>query len=611
MLLEVGSLRSAGNGSYCLATFPGRSAKNRQSRVTIVCARGKAIDGSSSSSGTKRFPLGGTRKKIKDEEGSDGEQESSNGALNFGTQLLNLPSRRDKSSPPVKSGTKKELALSLGLLRRAPDAKTVFVAGATGQIGARVSQQLLRSGFTVRGGVRDLYFAQQLAEFATQYGVISRDEARKINAVEFDFKDVESIAKAIGNAGKVVVTVGPSEDGPRGKVSAKDALQVLEAASVAQVGHVVVVAEAGGASSSGGGPLALITDFFSKLFSKGAEVSTDSLLDSVVDTELRFTFVKVSSTEGVDDFSPDGENVVLLSEGTYNQGTGKVSKSQLASVVAGIFANIAIAENKVVEVATVEPGSSKPIEELLSAIPEDGRRAALAEARAKAEAEERQRQLREQAEAEAKKALEEAKDAAALANELEEEAKELAKQEAQAVANAQKAKDKAKAAAASLEALGAKMKDIGASISETSQNGFGGFFKRGMAGPPAEEEEDVESSGTSQNGFGGFFKRGTVAAKKEEESQEEEEEKPKFGLGNLFTRSKDTASSAETPSPAKKVPSTKTKTPSPPKRRSPPPPPPPAMRTKAPRETSKAQSSAGKKSVLGGLFKQDTIYIDE
>ncbi|EFJ25201.1 hypothetical protein SELMODRAFT_57383, partial [Selaginella moellendorffii] len=205
---------------------------------------------------------------------------------------------------------------------RAPDAKTVFVAGATGQIGARVSQQLLRSGFTVRGGVRDLYFAQQLAEFATQYGVISRDEARKINAVEFDFKDVESIAKAIGNAGKVVVTVGPSEDGPRGKVSAKDALQVLEAASVAQVGHVVVVAEAGGASSSGGGPLALITDFFSKLFSKGAEVSTDSLLDSVVDTELRFTFVKVSSTEGVDDFSPDGENVVLLSEGTYNQGTG-------------------------------------------------------------------------------------------------------------------------------------------------------------------------------------------------------------------------------------------------------------------------------------------------
>ncbi|EFJ06051.1 hypothetical protein SELMODRAFT_431024 [Selaginella moellendorffii] len=148
------------------------------------------------------------------------------------------------------------------------------------------------------------------------------------------------------------------------------------------------------------------------------------------------------------------------------------------------------------------------------AIPENGRRAKLAEARAKAEAEERQRQLREQAEAEANKALEEAKDAAALANELEEEGKELAKQEAQAVANPQKAKDKAKAAAASLEVLGAKMKDIGASISETSQNGLGGFFKRG-----------------------------TVAAEKEEESQEEEEEvKAKFGLGNLFKRSKATVS---------------------------------------------------------------------
>ncbi|EFJ30182.1 hypothetical protein SELMODRAFT_440582 [Selaginella moellendorffii] len=69
--------------------------------------------------------------------------------------------------------------------------------------------------------------------------------------------------------------------------------------------------------------------------------------------------------------------------------------------------------------------------------------------------------FREQAEAEAKKALEEAKDAAALVNELEEEGKELARQEAQAVANAQKAKDKAKAAAASLEALGAKMMLVG------------------------------------------------------------------------------------------------------------------------------------------------------
>jgi nucleoside-diphosphate-sugar epimerase len=49
----------------------------------------------------------------------------------------------------------------------------VFVAGATGQIGARITQQLLRSGFNVRGGVRDLYFAQQLAEFSTQYGVSS------------------------------------------------------------------------------------------------------------------------------------------------------------------------------------------------------------------------------------------------------------------------------------------------------------------------------------------------------------------------------------------------------------------------------------------------------
>ena len=51
------------------------------------------------------------------------------------------------------------------------DPNMVFVAGATGQTGARISQKLLRQGLNVRGGVRDIYVAQQLAEFATQYGV--------------------------------------------------------------------------------------------------------------------------------------------------------------------------------------------------------------------------------------------------------------------------------------------------------------------------------------------------------------------------------------------------------------------------------------------------------
>jgi hypothetical protein len=60
----------------------------------------------------------------------------------------------------------------LSLVRtRQQDPSTVFVAGATGQFGARISQKLLRQGFVVRAAVSDLSLAQELAQFATQYKV--------------------------------------------------------------------------------------------------------------------------------------------------------------------------------------------------------------------------------------------------------------------------------------------------------------------------------------------------------------------------------------------------------------------------------------------------------
>jgi len=64
------------------------------------------------------------------------------------------------NSPPALAGP-----------ARRKDAGTVFVAGATGQFGARVSQMLLRQGFRVRAGVPDLGAAQELARFASEYKV--------------------------------------------------------------------------------------------------------------------------------------------------------------------------------------------------------------------------------------------------------------------------------------------------------------------------------------------------------------------------------------------------------------------------------------------------------
>lgn len=134
------------------------------------------------SSGTQFFgALGGWGKKAAEEGGEEEEEEK---PAFFGTQRLRFGTKRGgvdsgNGAATAKGGAlvRKEStaldALPFGRGRR-NDPRTVFVAGATGQIGARISQQLLHAGFNIRGGVRDIYFAQQLAEFATQYGVRSR-----------------------------------------------------------------------------------------------------------------------------------------------------------------------------------------------------------------------------------------------------------------------------------------------------------------------------------------------------------------------------------------------------------------------------------------------------
>ncbi|KAG6550430.1 hypothetical protein Mapa_008393 [Marchantia paleacea] len=415
--------------------------------------------------GTQLFRLG--RKKAEEVEDDDEDEEPQN----FGTQFFNLGGKKKTSDGEAGGSngtalvTRKEGTLALQSLQfgrgRRVDPKTVFVAGSTGQIGARIAQQLLRAGFSVRGGVPDLYVAQQLAEFATQYGVISRDEAKRLNAVEFDFKNVTSIAKALGNAGKVVVTVGPTEDGPRSKVTTDDALRVLEAAALSNTAHFVLVSDPGqGPAADNGNPLAGISSFFSNLFNKNTEASETEVVDKIVESGLTYTIIRAGSTDGVDDYAPDGGNLVVEAEGASDP-SFKVSKIQVASVVAGVFANAGVSENKVVEVASSPNAPSRPVDELLSAIPVDNRRAVLEEERARAEAEARDKEARAKAEAEAQAAIEEAREATMLAAQLEAEAKKLAAEEARAAALAAKAQARADAAAASVDGLQARAQELG------------------------------------------------------------------------------------------------------------------------------------------------------
>ena len=210
------------------------------------------------------------------------------------------------------------------------DPQIVFVAGATGQAGVRIAQTLLRQGFAVRAGVPDLASAQELARLAAAYRLISPAEARRLNAVAADFNDPEAIAKSIGPAAKVVVTVGPAEKGPEGGgVTTDDALRVVQAADLASVAHVVVVYDVEGASGLGGGGggstynvLDGFTSFFSNLFSRVQTLTLSQFLAKVVETDVRYTLLKASLT---DDYTPENSYaLVLAKEGVSPSITGKV-----------------------------------------------------------------------------------------------------------------------------------------------------------------------------------------------------------------------------------------------------------------------------------------------
>ncbi|KAK4779785.1 hypothetical protein SAY87_015891 [Trapa incisa] len=387
------------------------------------------------------------------EEGASAEDGSSafNGFGSFGK--FNFGKIPDvKSLVPVVNGGQTSPGLSFGNPRR-KDPNTVFVAGASGQAGVRIAQKLLREGFSVRAGVPELAAAQELAQLAAKYRIISNEESKRLNAVESAFEDAESIAKAIGNASKVVVTIGPAEYGAAAEVTTSDALRVVEAAKLASVGHVAIIYD----SSAGGSTYNVldgISSFFNNLFSRDQPLTFAEFLQKVVEVDIGYTLIKTKLTEDYSEESEYGLTVAAESSSGGSANDYKVATSQIAKLVADVFSNTAVAENKVVEVSTDPLAASRPTAELFSAIPEDGRRRAYAEALAKAKAEE-----------EALVAAEKAREAAVIAKKLEEEVKKLSQQEATAANLAEEALEKAEAAGISVESMFSKAKDFGSGLS--------------------------------------------------------------------------------------------------------------------------------------------------
>lgn len=412
------------SNAYILATIPHSRITLRNSKLTALATKNA-----------------GTFRVIKAKAGSE-DQESKPAKLNpFQFDFGNLPDV--KSLIPV---VKNSSGLSFG--QRSKDPGTVFVAGATGQAGIRIAQTLLRNGFSVRAGVPDLGAAQELAQLASKYKIISAEESKRLNAVESTFEDAESIAKAIGNAGKVVVTIGPAENGATTAVTASDALQVIQAADLAGVGHVAIVCD--GSSVSTNNVLDGISSFFNNLFSRSQPLTIAEFIQGLVETDISYTLIKAKLTE--DYLLESSYNVVVSAEGNGDSTNDyKVTKSQIASLVSDVFSNTEVAENKVVEVYADPTAPLRPVGELFSLIPEDGRRKAYAEKVAKAKIEEA-----------TIKANEKAQEAAAAAKKLKEEVKILESQDAQTDNFADKAQENA---SASVENLMARAKEMSSTFS--------------------------------------------------------------------------------------------------------------------------------------------------
>ncbi|ESQ37294.1 hypothetical protein EUTSA_v10002484mg [Eutrema salsugineum] len=425
--------------SFPLATAPPQGARfnRRKPGLTVLAAKQTG------------FQLGKT--KSDDSEGK--QTEKSPGSNPFRFDFGKLPDM--KSLIPVV--TNPSTGLAFGNTRR-KDPGTVFVAGATGQAGIRIAQTLLQRGYSVRAGVPDLGAAQDLARVAATYKILSKEEVKRLNAVQSPFQDAESIAKAIGNATKLVVTVGATENGPDAQVSTSDALLVVQAAELAGVSHVAIVYDGSSVNGSTYNVLDGITSFFSNLFSQSQPLTISDLIEKVAQTDLAYTLIKTSLTE---DFSPERTyNVVVSAEGS-NSGNDsssseayKVPKLKIASLVADIFANTAVAENKVVEVSTDPSAPSRPVDELFSVIPEDGRRKVYADGIARAKAEE-----------EAKAAADKAREAAEAAKEFEKQMQKLSEKEAEAASLAEDAQQKAEAVGITVDGLFSKAKDIGSGLS--------------------------------------------------------------------------------------------------------------------------------------------------
>ncbi|XP_022860971.1 protein TIC 62, chloroplastic isoform X2 [Olea europaea var. sylvestris] len=248
------------------------------------------------------------------------------------------------------------------------DSNLVFVAGATGRVGSRVVRELLKLGFKVRAGVRNIQRAESLVQSVKSMkledvaGEIQPID--KLELVECDLEKQNQISPALGNASIVLCCIGASEKevfditGPY-RIDYQATKNLIDAAASAKVDHFILLTSLG--TNKFGFPAAILNLFWGVLCWK--RKAEEALLAS----GLPYTIVRPGGMERPTDSYKETHNIALSQEDTLFG--GQVSNLQVAELMAFMAKNRSLSYCKVVEVIAETTAPLTSMGELLKNIP--------------------------------------------------------------------------------------------------------------------------------------------------------------------------------------------------------------------------------------------------
>uniref|UniRef100_A0A7N0T265 NAD(P)-binding domain-containing protein n=1 Tax=Kalanchoe fedtschenkoi TaxID=63787 RepID=A0A7N0T265_KALFE len=246
------------------------------------------------------------------------------------------------------------------------DEDLVFVAGATGRVGSCTVRELLKLGFRVKAGVRNVKKAEALIESVKTIKDASStvQPVERLELVECDLEKPETIGPALGKASVVICCIGASEKevfdvtGPY-RIDYLATKNLVDAAAAAKVKHFIMVSSLG--TNKIGFPAYILNLFWGVLcWKRKAE-------EALIASGIPYTIVRPGGMERPTDAYKETHNITLAEEDTLFG--GQVSNLQVAELLAFMAKNRRLSYCKVVEVIAETTAPLRPMDELLVKIP--------------------------------------------------------------------------------------------------------------------------------------------------------------------------------------------------------------------------------------------------